>query len=235
MSGIDEVDKDSKRSKLPAIEGSNPDITIHAESEENVEPNLNKTSEDNQGTTEHGEHQICDNKTDLSVNANGNIGGGCALNNSSHENEIHETRVLKKQENITVEGTCETASSTDRVAGGEVNSRTTVNQVVMETKRGDQIVESVELMSKIHRNNNVDKSENSGRNSVDGDSKPDQSRKQLTKQTSIHEAPSVGSKLPLKRQFSVAEAEAEAMVEKAEGQVSGIGRYFEQNYHEPLF
>ena len=221
MAGIDEVDKDSKRSKLPAIEGSNPDITIDEESEENVEPNLNKASDDNQGTAEHGEHQTCD-RTDLSVNTNGNIGGGCALNNSSHENEIHETRVLKEQESITVQGTCETASSTDRVAGDEVNSETTVNQVVIETKRGDQIVESVELMSKIHRNNNVDKSENSGRNSVDGDSKPHQSRKQLTKQTSIHDAPSVGSKLPLKRQLSIAEAEAEAMVEKAEGQVSRI-------------
>ena len=215
MAGVDEVDKDSKLSKLPAIEGSNPDITIDEESEENVEQTLNKASGDAHETAEHEEHQICD-KTDSSRNVNGNIGGGCALNNSSH----------KKQESITVEGTCETASSTDRVDGRKVISSTTVNEVVIETKRGNQIVESVELMSKIHSNNNVDKSENSGRNTVDEDSNPDQSRKQLTKQISIHEAPSVASKLPLKRQLSVAEAEAEAMVEKAEGQVSGIVKNF---------
>ena len=214
MAGVDEVDKDSKLSKLPAIEGSNPDITIDEDSEENVEQTPNKASGDAQETAEREEHQICD-KTDSSSNVN-NIGGWCALNNSSH----------KKQESITVEGTCETASSTDRVDGRKVISSTTVNEVVIETKRGNQIVESVELMSKIHSNNNVDKSENSGRNTVNEDSNPDQSRKQLTKQTSIHEVPSVSSKLPLKRQLSVAEAEAEAMVEKAEGQVSGIVQYF---------
>ena len=60
MTGVDEVDRESKLSKLPAIEGSNPDIAIQEETEDND----NKNGDDGDGIDKH---HTCD-KTDSSVN-----------------------------------------------------------------------------------------------------------------------------------------------------------------------
>ena len=205
--GIDELDDNTKGiSRLPAIQGSNPEITVHEESGDDAESKLNKTS-DNQ-THEHDE-RVCD-KTDSSGDSN--IGGGCAIvRNSSQEDG---KRVLAKQDSITVDGTCETSSSTDNVNGRQH----AVNGVVIETKHGNQLVESVEPLSKIQGNNSVDKNANCN-NAVTESSNKTEKRKQLVKQTSVHQDPALTTKLSVERQLSVAEAEAEAMVGKAEDQV----------------
>ncbi len=212
----------SKLTRLPAIQGSDPDLS---EAVQEQTPNEHETSSaveiHRTGSRETQNDSQVGDKTESSVDENENVGGGCAVQRASGSGD-------EKSDSATALDTvAQNGPRTTPRESQTASKARAVNSVTTETRRGDEVIESIELSSRILNSGDADHRTGGDAEALAAAQAAEvgERRRHLVKQRSVRHVDSSETAPPpeqrrVKRQMSVAEIEAEAAVGKAQGLVS---------------